>query len=107
MNMADEPVMAALRLVAVGVGVAAVALGLKVAVSRQFPAAWIRLARLKPRHRAQPVRLGSFQAMIGAGLVIQQVPFLIDTSLPVGRALFAVSLLLLVTAAGTYAVLRR
>ncbi|WP_346537292.1 hypothetical protein [Micromonospora sp. DPT] len=103
----EDPVMIALRLVAVVLGLAAAALGVRVAMSRRFPAAWVRLARLTPSQRSQPVRMGSTQAMIGAGLVVQQAPFLISMPLPVGRALFAVSLLLLVTAAGSFALLRR
>ncbi|MEH1057025.1 hypothetical protein V6U89_17705 [Micromonospora sp. CPCC 206171] len=102
-----DPIMIALRLVAVVLGLAAAALGVRVARSRRFPAAWVRLARLTPSQRSQPVRMGSAQAMIGAGLVVQQAPFLISMPFPVGRALFAVSLLLLVTAVGSFALLRR
>ncbi|MCO1596538.1 hypothetical protein M8C17_15370 [Micromonospora sp. RHAY321] len=102
-----DPVMVALSLVAVVLGLASVVLGVRVAVSRRFPAAWVRLARLTPSQRSQPLRMGSAQAMIGAGLVVQQAPFLIPMPFPVGRALFAVSLLLLVTAAGSFALLRR
>ncbi|MEW2386229.1 hypothetical protein AB0873_29690 [Micromonospora sp. NPDC047707] len=103
----EGPVMIALRLVVVVLGLASVGLGLRVAVSRKFPAAWIRLARPTPNQRAQPLRMGSSQAMIGAGLVVQQAPFLIPLSFAVGVALFAVSLLLLLTAAGSLALLRR
>jgi hypothetical protein len=102
-----EPVMIALSLVAVVLGLASVVLGVHVAMSRRFPAAWVRLARLTPSQRSQPVRMGSAQAMIGAGLVVQQAPFLISMPYPVGGALFAVSLLLLVTAAGSFALLPR
>jgi hypothetical protein len=102
-----DPVMTALSLVAVVLGLASVVLGVRVATSRRFPAAWIRLARLTPSQRSQPVRRGSVQAMIGAGIVVQQAPFLIPMPYPVGVALFAVSLLFLVTAAGSFALLRR
>lgn len=102
-----DPVMIALRLVTVVLGLAAVTLGVRVAVSRRFPAAWVRLARLTPSQRAQPVRMGSFQAMLGASLLIQQAPFLVSMPYPVATTLFAVSLLLLVIAMGSYALLRR
>ncbi|RLP93449.1 hypothetical protein [Micromonospora sp. CV4] len=103
----DDPVTIALRVVAVVLGLGSVVLGVRVAVSRRFPAAWVRLARLGPRERSQPVRTGSAQAMIGAGLLIQQAPFLIPMPYSAGVALLAVSLLLLVTAAGSFALIRR
>lgn len=53
------------------------------------------------------MRTGSAQAMIGAGLLIQQAPFLIPMPYSAGVVLLAVSLLLLVTAAGSFALFRR
>ncbi|MFG1778647.1 hypothetical protein ACGFIR_02175 [Micromonospora sp. NPDC049051] len=102
-----DPVMIALRVAIVVLSLAWVVLGLRVATSRRFPAAWVRLARLTPSQQAQPVRLGGAQAMIGAGLLIQQAPFVIAVPYPVGVALFAVSLALLLTAVGLSAPLRR
>ncbi|MFI7646882.1 hypothetical protein ACIBTZ_12495 [Micromonospora sp. NPDC049460] len=107
MSMDDpDPLMIALRMVIVVLSSASVVLGLRVAMSRRFPAAWIRLAHLTPSQQAQPVRLGSAQAMLGAGLLIQQAPFVISMPFPVGVALFAVSLALLLTAVGLSALLR-
>ncbi|GAA4566073.1 hypothetical protein GCM10023176_15490 [Micromonospora coerulea] len=85
----------ALSLAAVVLGLAWVVLGVRVAVSRRFPAAWIRLARPTPSQRAQPVRMGSAQAMSGAGLVAYGAAFLIPMPYPVGVALIALFLLLL------------
>lgn len=99
--------MTALRLAAVAVGLASVVFGVRVATRRRFPPAWIRLARLTPSQRAQPVRLGSAQALIGASLLLQQAPFLIPMPYPVGVALFAVSLVLVLTAVGSFALLRQ
>ncbi|MBQ1076120.1 hypothetical protein KBX06_23615 [Micromonospora sp. C31] len=103
----EDPVTTALRLVAVVLGLATIALGVRVAGSRRFPAAWVRLARLTPSQRSQPVRMGSAQAMIGAGVVFQQAPFLFSVPYPVGVALFVVSLLSILAAAGSFALLRR
>ncbi|PWR05957.1 hypothetical protein DKT68_24195 [Micromonospora acroterricola] len=104
---AEDPVTMALRVGVVVVSLGSVVLGVRVAVSRRFPEAWVRLARLKPGERSQPVRVGIAQAMIGAGLLIQQAPFFVSMPLPLGRALFAVSLLLLLTAAGAFSLLGR
>ncbi|MET8120904.1 hypothetical protein [Micromonospora sp. NPDC005189] len=108
MSLYDEdPVTFALRVGVVVLSLGAVVLGVRVAVSRRFPAAWVRLARLKPGERSQPVQVGMAQAMIGAGLLVQQAPFFISMPLALGRALFAASLLLLLTAAGAFSLLRR
>ncbi|MEV4479897.1 hypothetical protein [Micromonospora coxensis] len=102
-----DPVLIALSLAAVVLGLAWVVLGVRVAVSRRFPAVWIRLARLTPSHRAHPVRMGCAQAMSGAGLVAFGATFLIPMPYTVGVALLAVYLLLLLTAAGSVVLLRR
>ncbi|AYF30538.1 MULTISPECIES: hypothetical protein [Micromonospora] len=102
-----DPVLTGLSLAAVVLGLAWVVLGVRVAVSRRFPAVWIRLARPTPSQRAQPVRMGCAQAMSGAGLVGFGATFLIPMPYPVGVALIAVYLLLLLTAAGSVALLRR
>ncbi|MEU9824993.1 hypothetical protein [Micromonospora chersina] len=103
----EDPVTIALRVGVVVLGLGAVVLGVRVAVTRRFPAAWVRLARLKPGERSQPEQVGIAQAMIGTGLLIPQAPFFISMPLPLGRALFAVSLLLLLTATGAFSLLRR
>ncbi|MFF4877172.1 hypothetical protein [Micromonospora sp. NPDC000668] len=53
--------------------------------------------------------MGIAQAVIGASLLVQQAPFFISMPRPLGRTLFAVSLLLLLTAAaaGAFSLLRR
>ncbi|WP_406077728.1 hypothetical protein [Micromonospora sp. NBC_00858] len=52
--------------------------------------------------------MGIAQAVIGTSLLVQQAPFFISMPLPLGRTLFAVSLLLLLTAAaGAFSLLRR
>ncbi|WP_406074106.1 hypothetical protein [Micromonospora sp. NBC_01638] len=108
MSLYDEdPVTVALRVGVVVLSLGSLVLGVRVAVSRRFPAAWVRLARLRVGERSQPVRVGIAQAMIGAGVLIHQAPFFISMPLPLGRALFAVSLLLLLTAAGAFSLLRR
>lgn len=101
-----DPAWIALRLVVVVLSLVEVMLGVRVAVSRRFPTAWVRVARLTASQRSQPVRRGGFLALLGAGLLVQQAPFLISVPYAVGVALFAVALLLVVTAAGWFALLR-
>ncbi|SCE85142.1 hypothetical protein GA0070607_2361 [Micromonospora coriariae] len=108
MSLYDEdPVTIALRVGVVVLSLGAVVLGVRVAVSRRFPAAWVRLARVKLDERSEPVQVGIAQATIGVSLLIVQAPFFISMPLPLGRTLFAVSLLLLLTAAGAFSLLRR
>ncbi|MGC5318739.1 hypothetical protein ACPXB5_08365 [Micromonospora arida] len=110
MSLYDEdPVTFALRVGVVVLSLGSLVLGVRVAVSRRFPAAWVRLARLKVGESSQPVQVGIAQAVIGASLLIHQAPFFISMPLLLGRALFAVSLLLLLllTAAGAFSLLRR
>ncbi|MEU0546935.1 hypothetical protein [Micromonospora sp. NPDC005979] len=102
-----EPVLIALSLAAVVLGLAWAVLGARVAVSRRFPTAWIRLVRPTPIQRARPVRMGCAQVMSGAGLVAYGATFLVPMPYAVGVALIAVFLLLLLTAAGSVALLRR
>jgi hypothetical protein len=80
--------------------------GVRVAVTRRFPPAWLRFARLPKSQRSQPVRIGVGGALVGASLLIHQAPFLISMPKPVAAALFAVALLLTVTAAGWFALWR-
>lgn len=98
-----DPVMVALRLVALILGLALLTLGIRVAVSRRIPRAWIRVARLTARQQAQPVGMGIGQALVGASLLVQQAPFLFSVPYPVGVALLAVSLLLFLIALGLFA----
>jgi hypothetical protein len=101
-----DPFWIACHLVIVLLGLAMVVLGVRVAVSRRFPASWIRVARLPASHRSQPVRVGGGQALIGASLLIQQAPFLVPMPHPVGSALLVVALFLAGASLGWY-VLRR
>ncbi|SCL38099.1 hypothetical protein GA0074692_4897 [Micromonospora pallida] len=95
-----DPVSIALSLGTVVLGLVMVTLGVRVAVTRRFPVAWVRGARLTTRQRPQPVRYGGTLALIGASGLIQQAPFLLPVPVAVGRALFAVALLLAMTALG-------
>ncbi|MER5332416.1 hypothetical protein [Micromonospora sp. NPDC002717] len=107
MSVTDpDPVWIALRLVIVVLSLAMFVFGVRVAMSRRFPVAWVRAVRMPARQRSQPVRMGGGQALLGASLLIQQAPFLIPMSYPVGAALFVVALLLAGAAAGWF-VLRR
>ncbi|MFI6273409.1 hypothetical protein [Micromonospora zamorensis] len=104
----EDPVTIALRVGVVVLSLGSLVIGVRVTVSRRIPAAWVRLARLKVGEPSQPVQVGTAQAVIGVGLLIAQSPFFISMPLPLGRALFAVSLLLLLlTAAGAFSLLRR
>ncbi|WBB93763.1 hypothetical protein [Verrucosispora sp. WMMC514] len=108
MTMDDsDPVWAALRLVAAVLSLAVLLLGVRVAVTRRFPVCWTRAARLTERQRSQPLRRGGFLALCGASLLVQQVPFLAPVPVAVGRILFALALLLVVSAVGWFALLRR
>ncbi|GAB3188117.1 hypothetical protein FHX75_12926 [Micromonospora palomenae] len=107
MSVSDpDPLWIAFRLVIVVLGLAMVVLGVRVAVSRRFPPAWIRVGRLPASQRSQPVRMGGGQALVGASLLIQQAPFLIPMPFPVGAALIVAALLLAGAAVGWF-VLRR
>ncbi|MFV2105424.1 hypothetical protein [Micromonospora sp. LOL_015] len=57
--------------------------------------------------RSHPIRNGGCQALIGAGLLIQQVPFLVPMPHWLGTALFVVALLVVFTALGWFALVRR
>jgi uncharacterized membrane protein len=98
----DDPdlVSIALSLGIVVLGLVVVTLGVRIAVTRRFPVAWVRGARLTTRQRSQPVRYGGTLALLGAGALIQQAPFLIPVPVAVGHALFAVALLLAMSALG-------
>ncbi|MGC5031458.1 hypothetical protein [Micromonospora sp. DT229] len=103
MSLADpDPLWIALRLVIVLLSLALLAFGVRVAVSRRFPAAWVRITRLGATRRSQPVRMGGFQALLGGSLLAQQVPFLIPMPSAVARALFGLALLLVGAALGWY-----
>ncbi|SCL38107.1 hypothetical protein GA0074692_4900 [Micromonospora pallida] len=107
MSVTDpDPFWIAFRLVIVALSLAMVVFGARVAASRRFPAAWIRVARLPASQRSQPVRIGGGQALIGASLLIQQAPFLVPMPFPVGFALLVVALLLAGASLGWY-LLRR
>ena len=100
-----DPLLLAGRLVIVVVSLFVLVLGVRVALSRRFPA-WLRFGRPTKSQPSQPVRIGGGVALVGASLLIQQAPFLIPTPFVLGAALFAVAMLLAATAAG-WLVLRR
>ncbi|MEV6691113.1 hypothetical protein AB0M35_06545 [Micromonospora sp. NPDC051196] len=103
MSVADpDPLWSALRLVIVILGLALLAFGVGVAVSRRFPVAWVRVTRLGATQQSQPVRIGGSQALLGGCLLAQQAPFLIPMPSAAARALFALALLLAGTAMGWY-----
>ncbi|GIJ34027.1 hypothetical protein ACIBQ2_20505 [Micromonospora sediminimaris] len=102
-----DPVWVALRLVSALLSLAVVVLGVRVAVTRRFPVVWVRAARLTESQRSQPLRRGGFLALLGASLLVQQVPLLAPVPAVAGRALFALALLLLVGAVGWFVLLRR
>ncbi|MEU5788308.1 hypothetical protein ABZ754_11330 [Micromonospora purpureochromogenes] len=101
-----EPLLVAGRLVIVVVSLFALVLGVRVALSRRFPRAWLHFGRPTKGQRAQPVRIGGGVALVGASLLIQRAPFLIPTPFVLGAALLAVAMLLAASAAGWF-VLRR
>jgi hypothetical protein len=101
------PLWIAMRLVTVLLGLALVILGVRVTVTRRFPLAWVRIARPTASQRSQPVRGGGSLALLGASTLVAQAPFLIPMPHAVGRALFAVALLLAMSAAGGSVLLRR
>ncbi|RLK24269.1 hypothetical protein DER29_2172 [Micromonospora sp. M71_S20] len=108
MSLSDpDPVWIAARLVIVLLSLALIVLGVRVAVSRRFPPAWVRVARLTASQRSHPVRVGGGQALLGACLLLQQAPFLIPMPFLAGRTLLVVALLLAVTGAGWFVLLRR
>ncbi|MET8906220.1 hypothetical protein [Micromonospora sp. NPDC004551] len=101
-----DPLLVTGRLVIVVVSLFLLVFGARVAVTRRFPRAWVRFARPTKRQRSQPVRIGGGQAFMGASLLIQQAPPLVPMPHSLGTALFAVALLLAVTALG-WVILRR
>jgi hypothetical protein len=101
-----DPVWIAVRLVIVVLSLAMIVLGGRVAVSRRFPSAWVRVARLTASQRSQPVRVGGGQALLGACLLVQQAPFLFPMPHLAGVILFVVALLLALTAVGWFVLLR-
>ncbi|MGB2570431.1 hypothetical protein ACPFP2_18565 [Micromonospora citrea] len=101
-----DPVWIAVRLVIVVLGFAMVVFGVRVAMSRRFPVAWVRAVRLPASQRSQPVRVGGGQALVGASLLIQQAPFLVPVSFPAGVALFGTALLFALAALGWFALRR-
>ncbi|GAB3853306.1 hypothetical protein GCM10029963_44340 [Micromonospora andamanensis] len=105
----DDPdrVWVALRLVSVVLSIVVVVLGVRVAVTRRFPTVWVRVARLTESQRSEPLRRGGVLALLGASLFVQQVPSLVAVPVVGGRVLFALALLLLVTAVGWFVLLRR
>ncbi|MER7416827.1 hypothetical protein ABT346_08585 [Micromonospora peucetia] len=102
-----ELVWVVLRLLIVVVSLFLLVLGVRVAVSRRVPGAWSRFARLTESQRSQPVRLGGNVTLLGASLLVQQTPFLVPVPHPVGDALFAVALLLVVAAMVWFVLVRR
>ncbi|MEU6072329.1 hypothetical protein [Micromonospora sp. NPDC047074] len=107
MSVTDpEPVWIALRLVIVVVNLGMIGVGVRVAVSRRFPARWVRAVRLPRKQRSQPVRIGGGQALVGACLLFQQAPFLVPMPHLLGRALFGLALFFAVTAMAWHVLLR-
>ncbi|WP_200208772.1 hypothetical protein [Micromonospora coerulea] len=94
------------RLLIVVISLFQLVVGVRVAVTRRFPRAWLRFAPLTKSHRSQPVRIGGGNALVGASLLVQQAALLIPMPHRLGTTLFAVALLLLVVAVG-WLVVRR
>ncbi|MEU4779687.1 hypothetical protein [Micromonospora sp. NPDC023633] len=108
MSLSDpDPVWTAVRFVIVALSLAMIVFGVRVAVSRRFPSAWVRVARLTAGQQSQPVRLGGGQALLGACLLLQQAPFLIPMPFLAGLTLLVVALLLAVAGVGWFVLLRR
>ncbi|WP_405114767.1 hypothetical protein OG559_10655 [Micromonospora sp. NBC_01405] len=102
-----DPMLTAARLVLAVVNLFMVVFGVRIAVLRRPPLIWLRGARRTERQRSEPVRFGGGVALVNASLLLQQAPFLIPMPHVLGRALFAVALLLVVCAAGWYYLVRR
>ncbi|MEV4712304.1 hypothetical protein [Micromonospora sp. NPDC049374] len=102
-----DPVWVALRTVSVLLSLVVVVLGVRVAVTRRFPIVWVRVARLTESQRSEPLRRGGVLALLGASLLVQQVPLLAPVPVVLGRALFALALLLIMGAMGWFVLLRR
>ncbi|MEV0806516.1 hypothetical protein [Micromonospora sp. NPDC050200] len=100
MSLSDMDPLSVVRLVLAAVSFFLLVFGVRVAVSRRFPRAWLRFAHPTKSQRSQPVRIGGGIALVNASLLIQQAPFLIPMPFMLGAALFGVALLLAVAAVG-------
>ena len=101
-----DPVLLAVHLVVVVMSLALVVFGVRAAVTRQLPRRQLRFGRPTAEQQPQPVRTGGGVALFGASLFIQQVVPLISMPFAVGLGLLGLSLVLLVTAVGWFALRR-
>ncbi|MFV2022677.1 hypothetical protein, partial [Micromonospora sp. LOL_023] len=108
MSLSDaDPLLVAARLVLTFCGLLLIVLGVHTAVTRRSPLSRLRFVRPTMSQRSLPVRNGGCQALLGAGLLIQQVPFLVPVPHWLGTALFAVALLVVFAALGWFILVRR
>ncbi|WP_326552584.1 hypothetical protein [Micromonospora sp. NBC_01813] len=108
MSLSDaDLLLVAARLVMTVCGLLLVVLGVHTVVTRRSPLSRLRFVRPTSSQLSQPVRNGGCQALIGASLLIQQVPFLVPVPHGFGTALFAVALLVVFAALGWFVVVRR
>ena len=105
LNDAD-PVLVAVRLVVAVISLVLLVFGVRAAVTRQLPRRQIHYGRSTAEQRLQPVRIGGGVALVGAGLLIQQVASLISMPSALGLALVGVALVLFVIAVGWFALRR-
>jgi hypothetical protein len=101
-----DPMLVAVRLVVMVISLAVLFFGVRVAVTRRLPRRQIHFGRTTAEQRPQPVRVGGGVALMGASLFIQQVASLISMPFAVGLVLLLVSLVLVVTAVGWFALRR-
>ncbi|MGR6316614.1 hypothetical protein Q2K19_09970 [Micromonospora soli] len=102
----DGTVLGLLRLLIVVLSLFLIGVGIRTAVTRQVPPLWLRFARPGRTARTQPVRIGGGVALVGASLLLQQVPFLIQMPHALAGTLLMVALALVITAMG-WLLLRR
>jgi len=108
MSVSDtDPVWLAARLVIVVGGLLLVALGVRTAVTGRSPLSRFRFVGPTSRQRAEPVRNGGCQALIGASVLIQQVPYLVPMPHGLGVALFGLALLVVLAGLGWFIMVRR
>lgn len=102
-----DPVWSAARLAIVVAALHLVALGVRTAVTGRSPLSRFRFVGPTGRQRAQPIRNGGCQALIGASVLIQQVPYLVPMPHGLGVALFGLALLVIPAGLGWFIIVRR
>lgn len=108
MSLSDtDPVWLAARLVIVVGGLLLVALGVRTAVTGRSPLSRVRFVGPTSHQRAQPIRNGGCQALIGTSALIQQVPYLFPMPHWLGVALFGAALLVVLAGLGWFIIVRR